>query len=230
MSKTSYLSLVVLVALLGASLSLTPVVRGENTVEVTGTVLCAESDIPLHGGTITVGEQRAPISQGQFQLRLAPGRYSITVTGPYRQPKTFALNVDRGTRPLGIMLDPQFSQEEVHLLAQITRAEAEGESHKGQVAVAATILNRTASPRYPQDIPGVVYQKLSGRYQYSPVADGRINLPPTPQSFAAAYEALAGVDPTNGATGFFNPAKTRDKWVWSQKVTAVIGNHRFFRY
>lgn len=116
------------------------------------------------------------------------------------------------------------------MLAKITRAEAEGETEQGRVAVAATILNRVLSNRYPNTVQEVVYQKESGRYQYSPVYDGRINVTPRKQDYNAAYLALAGNDPTYGATGFYNPAKTRDRWVRSHPVTTQIGGHTFFRY
>ncbi len=225
MSRTLCLTLACLAAVLLAGTAL-----AEGTVELTGSVLCAESGAPLHTGTISANGKATPITNGQFQLELQPGDYSLTVTGAYRKPKTFAVKVGAQAEPLHIALEPQFSQEEIDLLARITRAEAEGESRLGQIAVAATVLNRTQSPRYPDTIAGVVYQKVSGRYQYSPVADGRINLPPTGAHYEAAFQALAGLDPTSGATGFFNPAKTADRWVRSHPVTTVIGNHRFFRY
>jgi N-acetylmuramoyl-L-alanine amidase len=84
------------------------------------------------------------------------------------------------------------------------------------------------SPNYPATVTEVVYQRISGRYQYSPVADGRIKLEPNEKAWRAAYAALAGWDPTEGATGFFNPAKTRDRWVHSRPATTQIGGHVFF--
>jgi N-acetylmuramoyl-L-alanine amidase len=115
-------------------------------------------------------------------------------------------------------------------LARLVSAESAGEPFQGQVAVAATILNRLEDPRYPNTIPGVVYQVESGRYQYSPVLDGRINLPATPGAYQAIEQALTGADPSNGANGFYNPAKTTNQWVRMQPVTATIGGHVFFKY
>jgi N-acetylmuramoyl-L-alanine amidase len=66
-------------------------------------------------------------------------------------------------------------------------------------------------------------------YQYSPVLDGRINLPADRTSFQAVYDALAGWDPSGGATGFYNPRKTSNQWVRSRPVTTTIGRHVFFR-
>lgn len=127
---------------------------------------------------------------------------------------------------------PRFnlSQSDLDLLARLVSAESAGEPFQGQVAVAATVLNRLEDPRYPDTIREIIYQVDNGSYQYSPVLDGRINLPATPGAYQAVEQAIWGVDPSNGANGFYNPAKTTNQWVRSQPVTAVIGNHVFFRY
>lgn len=122
------------------------------------------------------------------------------------------------------------SQSDIDLLARLVSAESAGEPFLGQVAVAATILNRLEDPRYPNTIPEIIYQVDNGKYQYSPVLDGRINLPASSSAYQAIEQALQGVDPSNGANGFYNPAKTSNEWVRSQPVTATIGAHVFFRY
>ncbi len=122
------------------------------------------------------------------------------------------------------------SQSDVELLARLVSAESSGEPYAGQVAVAATILNRLNDPKYPRSIAGIVYQYTDGAYQYSPVMDGRINEPASNSAIAAVQDALNGWDPSYGATGFYNPAKTDNPWVQSQPVTTTIGDHVFFRY
>lgn len=122
------------------------------------------------------------------------------------------------------------SQSDLDLLARLVSAESGGESFSGQVAVAATILARLRDPRYPNTIPGIVYQVDNGCYQYSPVLDGRINQAASASAYKAVQSALSGVDPSNGANGFYNPAKTTNQWVRSHPVTAVIGDHVFFSY
>lgn len=122
------------------------------------------------------------------------------------------------------------SQSDIDLLARLVRAESEGEPYIGQVAVAATILNRLKDPRYPNTIPGIIYQVDNGCYQYSPVLDGRINLVPTASAYKAVQAALTGWDPSNGANGFYNPSMTNSRWVRSHPVTVRIGNHVFFSY
>ena len=69
-----------------------------------------------------------------------------------------------------------------------------------------------------------------------PVLDGRIwELDPEsqPEAYAASLEAiycaLAGQDPSEGATGFYNPSKVPPShWVRNQTPTVRIGNHQFF--
>ncbi|MGE5552127.1 MAG: LysM peptidoglycan-binding domain-containing protein [Bacteroidota bacterium] len=122
------------------------------------------------------------------------------------------------------------SPSDRELLARLVSAEAAGEPYAGQVAVAATILNRLRDPKYPNSIHGIIYQYTDGAYQYSPVMDGRINEPASSSAVAAVLDALKGWDPSYGATGFYNPAKTDNPWVRSQPVTTTIGDHVFFRY
>lgn len=122
-----------------------------------------------------------------------------------------------------------FSAQEIDLLARLVHAESAGEPYIGQVAVAATVLNRLESSLYPNTLSGVVNQVTNGYYQYSPVLDGRINIPAGKTAFDAVYDALKGWDPSGNALGFYNPKKTSNQWVRHQQVTTVIGNHVFFR-
>lgn len=198
---------------------------------VSGTVIAAESGLPLESGSVSIAGKTATINQGKFNLDdIAPGIKEITINGPYRVTYSDTIELKPDLNHLEISVNPVFDQSEIDILAKITRAEAEGESEIGKIAVAASILNRVKSERYPDTISGVVYQRTSGRYQYSPVADGRINLPPRSSDYAAAYSALAGQDPSHGATGFYNAAKTQDQWVRSHPVTTIIEGHTFFQY
>lgn len=123
----------------------------------------------------------------------------------------------------------QVTPEERLLLARLIRAEAEGEPFNGQVAVGAVVFNRIESPDYPDTVTEVIFHVDNGYVQFTPVANGTINLPPTQASLNAADLAIAGEDPSLGAFGFYNPWKSYDPWVRSRPVTAVIGNHVFFK-
>lgn len=111
----------------------------------------------------------------------------------------------------------------VNLLARVVYGEARGEPYTGQVAVAAVVLNRVKSSKFPNSISGVVYQ--SGAFDA--VADGQINMTPDTTAKKAAQDALNGWDPSYGAIYYFNPSTATNKWIWSRPMTVTIGNHRF---
>lgn len=123
----------------------------------------------------------------------------------------------------------ELSSADMELFARLVHSEAAGEPYVGQVAVAASVLNRVKDSRYPNTVRAVILQVVNGYYQYSPVLDGRINLPANETALRAVRDALNGADPSLGATGFYNPAKTSNQWVRNQPVTTTIGNHVFFR-
>ena len=113
----------------------------------------------------------------------------------------------------------------VELLARLINGESRGEPYQGQVAVGAVILNRVKSPNFPNTIAGVIYQKG----QFSCVTDGQFDVAIDENStvYKAAEEAMNGSDPTNGALYFYNPSKTKSKWLFSLKTTTTIGKHVF---
>ena len=111
----------------------------------------------------------------------------------------------------------------VNLLARAIYGEARGEPYVGQVAVAAVILNRVKSSKFPNTIAGVIYQNGA----FDAVSDGQINLTPDSTSKKAAQDALNGWDPSYGAIYYFNPSTATNKWIWSRPMTVTIGKHRF---
>lgn len=113
----------------------------------------------------------------------------------------------------------------VELLARLINGEARGESYLGQVAVGAVIMNRVKSPIFPNTIAGVIYEDG----QFTSVANGQINEEIDKDStvYKAAEDAMNGVDPTGGALYFYNPSKTKSKWLFSLKTVTTIGDHVF---
>lgn len=113
----------------------------------------------------------------------------------------------------------------VELLARLINGEARGEPYIGQVAVGAVIMNRVKDPSFPNTIAGVIYQKG----QFSCITDGQFDVAIDEEStvYKAAEDAMNGVDPTNGALYFYNPSKTKSKWLFSLKTVTTIGKHVF---
>ena len=123
---------------------------------------------------------------------------------------------------LGIYMSQQESNN-LYLLAKCIHAEARGESYVGQVAVGAVILNRVASPDFPDTIYGVIYQP----WAFTAVHDGQINLEPEAAAYQAATDALNGWDPTYGSLYYYKPVTATSKWVFDRQTVTVIGKHVF---
>ncbi len=111
----------------------------------------------------------------------------------------------------------------INLLAKVVYAEARGEPYSGQVAVAAVVLNRVASSKFPNTVAGVVYQAGA----FTAVDDGQINLSPDSTSKKAAQDATNGWDPTSGCIYYFNPNTATSSWIWSRPQVIRIGKHIF---
>lgn len=123
---------------------------------------------------------------------------------------------------LGLYMSQQESND-LYLLAKCIHAEARGESYIGKVAVGAVILNRVASPDFPDSIYGVIYQP----WAFTAVHDGQINLEPEAPSYQAAMDALNGWDPTYGSLYYYNPQTATSGWIFNRQTVVVIGKHVF---
>lgn len=123
---------------------------------------------------------------------------------------------------LGIYMTEQESND-LYLLAKCIHAEARGESYVGKVAVGAVILNRVASPDFPDTIYGVIYQP----WAFTAVHDGQINLEPEAASYQAATDALNGWDPSYGSLYYYNPRTASSSWIFSRQTVVTIGKHIF---
>lgn len=115
------------------------------------------------------------------------------------------------------------SNNDLYLLSCCVYGEARGESYTGKVAVAAVVLNRLDSSKFPNSISGVIYQKGA----FTCVDDGQINLGTNDECTRAAQDALNGWDPTGGALYYFNPKTATSKWIWSRPQLVTIGKHIF---
>ena len=143
----------------------------------------------------------------------------LTVDGVCGPATLQALGINAGTATSS-------RDNDLYLLARMITAEARGEPYSGQVAVGAVILNRVASPSFPNTISGVIYQKGA----FSALDDGQFHsVTITDSCRRAAQDALNGSDPTGGALYYYNPAKTTNKWIYSRPTVCTIGKHVFAR-
>ena len=113
--------------------------------------------------------------------------------------------------------------KEMELLARVVYSEARGEPYKGQVAVAAVVMNRLKSNQFPDTISGVIFQPGA----FTAVDDGQFWLTPNDSAYKAAKEAVRGWDPSRGALFYYNPKTAVNKWIRSRPILVQIGNHVF---
>lgn len=110
-------------------------------------------------------------------------------------------------------------------------AEAEGESLELKEAVVKVVLNRVEDTYFPDTIEDVIFQKLGGVYQFSPIANGRWDrVEPTEECFTAVDNVLKQVyDDSMGAT-YFEACSDADNW-HSQNLEFLyeIDGTRFYK-
>lgn len=124
---------------------------------------------------------------------------------------------------------PDSLDAETRCLAGTIYFESKGEPLTGQLAVGRVVLNRAESPRFPNSICGVVYQ----RSQFSFVRSGkmpRINTASRSWRNAVAIAQIARDELwENSAKGalFFHATRVSPRWRLTR--VAQIDNHIFYR-
>lgn len=146
-------------------------------------------------------------------------KYGLTADGVVG-PATAA---KMGLKVKGYTSSSSYNNNDVYLLAKLVHSEARGETYKGQVAVAAVVLNRVKDSRFPNTIAGVIYQP----WAFTAVNDGQFNLEPNATAYQAAKDAMNGWDPTYGAVYYYNPKTATSSWIRNTKTVCVIGQHVF---
>ncbi len=150
--------------------------------------------------------------------------HGLTVDGVVGSATEKALGITLGTGSSGgTGSTGNVSESDLNLLARCVYGESRGEPYTGQVAVAAVVLNRVRSSKFPNTIKGVIYQAGA----FTAVSDGQINLTPNQSAYNAARDALAGWDPTGGCLYYYNPDTATSSWIWSLTVHIKIGRHNF---
>ena len=128
-------------------------------------------------------------------------------------------------------------QDELTCLSTAIYFEARGESYLGQVGVAQVILNRVASPAYPDTICDVVYQNAHVRNacQFSFACDGIRDVIDEPRAWRWAKRVARSVlfrqnrivnlrEATNYHATYVSPG-----WAGHMRRLIRIGLHVFYR-
>lgn len=119
------------------------------------------------------------------------------------------------------------------ILCKIVEAEAGGEDYMGKKLVAEVVLNRVASPNFPNTVEEVVFQKTGGMYQFSPISDGRYyKVVVSEETKKAVNDAVTGENQSEGALYFVNRkyCSTNALWWFDHRCTPLFqyGGHDFF--
>lgn len=121
-----------------------------------------------------------------------------------------------------------YSDEALYWLSRIISAESRGEPLEGQIAVGNVVLNRVASPDFPDTIYGVIFDDRWGG-QFEPVRNGTIYQTPTEESIQAAKLCLEGTNVVGNSLYFLAPALAQNFWtVQNRQYVTTIGCHDFY--
>lgn len=121
-----------------------------------------------------------------------------------------------------------YNSNDLYWLSRIISAESSGEPMLGKVAVGNVVLNRKASPLYPNTVYGVIFDRKGG-VQFSPVSMGTIYRTPTKDSIIAAKICLEGYSVNEYVLFFMNPRIATNSWIAKNRPFAFrIGNHDFY--
>ncbi|MGM9607911.1 MAG: cell wall hydrolase [Oscillospiraceae bacterium] len=121
-----------------------------------------------------------------------------------------------------------YSDDDLYWLSRIISAESQGEPLEGKIAVGNVVLNRVASPDFPDSIYGVIFDNRWGG-QFTPVRNGTIYQDPTEESVLAARLCLEGANVVGDSLYFLAPALAQNFWtVQNRTYVATIGCHEFY--
>lgn len=126
------------------------------------------------------------------------------------------------------------SKEEIKMLERIVEAEATGEGMKGKILVANVVINRIEDEDFPDTVEGVIFHKVGGEYQFSPISDKRYwKVKVTDETKEAVQRALDGEDYSEGALYFMArriARKSSARWFDNNlKWLFKHGGHEFYK-
>lgn len=224
---SSYMPIKALADRLGASLSWDPSSRraelranglsiaaraGDKYIIANGRALYAEKGIFIQDGRLMIPCRSAAVClNGRAEWDAVSRRVSIIPGSGY---------IKSG--------DKYYDPDELYWLSRIISSESRGEPMEGQIAVGNVVLNRVASPDYPNTIYGVIFDRNHG-VQFEPVLNGTIYDAPAQNSVDAAKLCLEGVDLARGSLYFYNPVIAQSSWIGQNRpYIMTIGTHKFY--
>ena len=172
-------------------------------------------------------ETTCRLIDGELYVPIRPLAYVFNVDVKWNDATRSVTLVDRGgVCPSG---DKVYWDGAVLWLSRIIYAESRGEPLLGKIAVGNVVMNRVASPQYPNTIYGVIFDRKYGT-QFTPVATGAIYNTPTDECIRAAKMVLEGTSVSDDILFFMNPRIATSSWISKNRPFAFsIGNHSFYK-
>lgn len=190
----------------------------------TAAVLCA--------GMIYVAASEIPIE---------PAREAVSWTSKEEQEsqetkRTIRMANEDGILVSAMAISPYYylSEKEYAILTRIVEAEATDKDMKSKILVANVVLNRMKDEEFPDTVEGVVFQRVAGVVQFSPIADGRYyRVTVTEETKESVDRALLGEDYSEGALYFMERSMSDQNSVawFDRELTWLFKyqGHEFYR-
>ena len=154
----------------------------------------------------------------------ANGRYLYVPDGVKCEGYSIMVPIRTLCQALGAGVEWDGTQSTIQL-SRIIYAESGNQPLDGKIAVGNVVLNRVASPRFPNSVYEVIFQ----RNQFTPAANGSINRTPSAESVVAAKLCLDGANTAGSALYFVNPTVAPGSWASRNRpYVATIGAHAFY--
>lgn len=179
-------------------------------------------------------QARRPVYRGQRPLPVRAGRSQVRGlqhhgSHPNPEPALGAgvewdgtqstIQITSGSGPI-LSGEQAYQADVVYWLSRIIYAESGNQPLDGKIAVGNVVLNRVASPRFPNSVYEVIFQ----RNQFTPAANGSINRTPSAESVVAAKLCLDGANTAGSALYFVNPTVAPGSWASRNRpYVATIG-------
>lgn len=204
--------------------------------------LCPEADVTWESGKAAVRTPRLTLTARPGETQLIHNGDTLPLSSPVRLEEGRTLVP---IRPLAALLGAEVTwnrltgavelttvdtdyDDQVYWLSRIISAESQGECWEGKIAVGNVVLNRVASPDFPDTIYGVIFDERWGG-QFEPVRNGTVYNDPTPESIRAAKACLEGANVVGNSLYFLAPELTDNHWTMENRTyITTIGAHWFY--
>lgn len=126
------------------------------------------------------------------------------------------VKAEEGVAGISVTLDQVkdidiYPTNDMEALYRIVEAEGTGECIEAKKNIACVIINRVHNKDFPDTITEVVFQKIRGYYQFSPILDKRYWSVEITESTKEAVNEILKNGVNRDALYFFNPDKSTPK-------------------